>query len=52
MLRIVLPIRRHTNGVHAELGQAETLARKEKLLPLLKGAGVTLLLSNFTSVIF
>ena len=36
MLRVVLPIGRHPDGVHAELGQAETLACKEKLLTMLK----------------
>jgi hypothetical protein len=42
MLRVVLPNWGHPACIHAELGKAETLASKEKLLPLLKGAGVTL----------
>jgi len=42
MLRVVLPMRRHPDGVHAELGEAKTFTRKEELLPLLKCAGVTL----------
>src|SRR6266478_5579505 len=36
MFRVVLPVGRYPDGVHAELGQAETLTSKEKLLPMLK----------------
>jgi hypothetical protein len=42
----MFPVLRHSEGSHTKLGQAETLTREEKLLPLLKWAGVSLQLVN------
>src|SRR5262245_60770389 len=46
MLRVMLPMRRHPDRVHAKFGKTEALACKKELLPLLKWAGVSLQLVN------